>query len=402
MALKPSSKLIRIYLVLIVGLIAAGVRFYFAERHVIDEDEPTYLKSSLSYANFLRAGNYEQVALYEVNKQHPPLSKILNGLILLTQPPLEKMHNKYFNTGIPIQNAEGKPWGMAARYTSVVLGTIASMLIAAFDPLAGFFFATQSLVAISTSVVGLEALPLLTSFLSGVFYLRWSKQSTQNEKPPKTTPAWLAFSAIALGMTAASKYTYSIVGMSVLLHYAITCFREPKLQRLFPQILAWAVISLLAFFVFDPYLWPDPLSRLRNSVLFHVGYTQSTTVSAAGFPFWQPLVWLSTPFYSLYPIYQGKIIFSLDRLISIFALAGLAGLWRKEDYQDNPTRLEGSNFYFIWLVIGLVVLLAWPTKWPQYVLIIMVPLCFSASRGAQTAYRWSKMMVLTITRKPTR
>jgi hypothetical protein len=411
---NPPRKLIHLVLVLFVGLIALGVRLYFAERHVIDEDEPTYLKAAINYANILRAGDYSQLAWHEENYQHPPLAKILDGLVLLTQPPLAKMHNKYFDTGLPIQTAEGRPWGMAARYTSVILGTVTSMVIAIFDPLAGLFFATQSLVAISTSVVGLEALPLLTSFLCGIFYLRWCRQNLRADDSPKYAPVWLALSALTLGMTAASKYTYCIVGVAIILHFIITSIRQPKLRKLAPQFMVWAGFSLLAFFAFDPYLWPHPIQRLQKSLLFHVKYSESSNVSGAGFPFWQPLIWLSSPYYSFYPIYKNHILFAPDRLIFILALLGMPILWNKDDFGSispdlfagensgkrgffrvNPNRLDGSNFYLIWLVAGLVVLLIWPTKWPQYVLIIMAPLCLSASQGAWMVFNWVKQRALS-------
>jgi arabinogalactan oligomer/maltooligosaccharide transport system permease protein len=39
----------------------------------------------------------------------------------------------------------------------------------------------------------------------------------------------------------------------------------------------------------------------------------------------------------------------------------------------------------MWLAIGLVFLLLWPTKWPQYVLILLFPLCISAAEGFKAA-----------------
>jgi hypothetical protein len=166
----PRSKiLIRLGLIIAIGLVALGMRLYFANRHVIDQDEPTYLNAALRYSTYLHSGQYTWLAWDQENYQHPVLSKILYGIVLLTQDPLAEMHVKNFDAGMPIQSAEGKAWGMAGRYTSAALGTLASLALAVLNPLAGFFFATQSLNVISTSVVGLKALPLLTSFLAGIF-----------------------------------------------------------------------------------------------------------------------------------------------------------------------------------------------------------------------------------------
>jgi len=41
----------------------------------------------------------------------------------------------------------------------------------------------------------------------------------------------------------------------------------------------------------------------------------------------------------------------------------------------------------LWWVIGLAVLLLWPTKWPQYTLIIIVPLCLSAAEALRAGGR---------------
>jgi hypothetical protein len=383
----PRSKiLIRLGLIIAIGLVALGMRLYFANRHVIDQDEPTYLNAALRYSTYLRSGQYTWLAWDQENYQHPVLSKILYGIVLLTQDPLVEMHVKNFDAGMPIQSAEGKAWGTAGRYTSAALGTLASLALAVFNPLAGFFFATQSLNVISTSVVGLEALPLLTSFLAGIFYLGWVKRIS-SEAPSKYASAWLFFSAVALGMTAASKYTYCVVGLAIIIHFFLTSLNQPRLRKYYPHMAAWAVLSLMAFFIFDPYLWPHPVERLRKSLLFHASYSQSSNVTEEPLPFWQPFIWLGTTYYQTYKMYRHQLIFAPDRLIALLALIGLPGLWKRE------------KFYFIWLVSGLVLLLAWPTKWPQYALIVMVPLCVSAAQGVLALFSSGKELARRIIKK---
>jgi hypothetical protein len=44
----------------------------------------------------------------------------------------------------------------------------------------------------------------------------------------------------------------------------------------------------------------------------------------------------------------------------------------------------------VWLAAGLLFLLLWPTKWPQYTLILTPALCLSAVSSLQAAYRWVK------------
>jgi hypothetical protein len=300
--------------------------------------------------------------------------------VLLTQDPLAEMHDRNFDTLMPIQSAEGKAWGLAARYTSAALGALASLALAVVNPLAGLFFATQSLSVISTSVVGLEALPLLTSFLAGVFYLKWVRQIT-GKAPSRYAFLWLASSAVALGMSVASKYTYAVVGLAILIHFVLASASQPRLRSYYAQLAAWTGLALLAFFVFDPYLWPHPVERLQKSLLFHASYSQSSNITEERLPFWQPLSWLSSSYYQVYRDYSQQLTLAPDRLIALLALVGLPALWKRE------------RFYFIWLVTGLALLLAWPTKWPQYVLIIMVPLCISAALGALSIYTWGKTLV---------
>ena len=35
----------------------------------------------------------------------------------------------------------------------------------------------------------------------------------------------------------------------------------------------------------------------------------------------------------------------------------------------------------LWLAVGLLFLLLWNTKWPQYILILSAPLCLAAAEG---------------------
>jgi hypothetical protein len=421
MSQNLSRKLVGLALVLVIGLAALGVRLSFALQHAVGDDEPTYLTSALNYTNFLRDGKYRQLAWHEENYQHPVLSKIVYGVVLLTQPPLDRMHNKYFTTGLPILSAQGRPWAMAARYTSVIIGVISCIVIALVDPLAGLFFATQSLVAISTSLIGLEALPLLTSFLAVIFYLKWFRQNLRAEGPSRSTSGWLALSALALGITAASKYNYCIVGVVILIHYVITCIRQPIFVKLLPWIVIWLALSLWVFLFFDPYLWPDPVVRLKKSLSFNINYPGSPSVNGTELPFWQPLLTLSSPFSAYFPIPMLNTLITPDRLIFILALLGLPGFWKRENrlgsvqpdeisgelfegqdrrspapgiYRFYPAWREGSDIYLIWLALGLVVLMAWPTKWPQYELVIMAPMCLSASQGARMAYNWVKAQAL--------
>jgi arabinogalactan oligomer/maltooligosaccharide transport system permease protein len=65
----------------------------------------------------------------------------------------------------------------------------------------------------------------------------------------------------------------------------------------------------------------------------------------------------------------------LDGLIFIFAVLGLASTWNQD------------RFIAVWLLVDLLLLLGWRTKWPQYVLVATVPLSFAAAEGIKTTAR---------------
>jgi arabinogalactan oligomer/maltooligosaccharide transport system permease protein len=104
-------------------------------------------------------------------------------------------------------------------------------------------------------------------------------------------------------------------------------------------------------------------------VLYHAAYSQSTAVQESYYGFWQPLVYLSLSV----PWHPGVFVIAIDLLISILAIGGLARLWAKE------------RVYGIWLATAILFLMVWPTKWPQYILILTAPLSFAAAEGFK---RW--------------
>ena len=175
-----------------------------------------------------------------------------------------------------------------------------------------------------------------------------------------------------LGLTTASKYPYTMVGVAVLIHWLWDSWpgRSDEDTRSIWQwlrpILAWGSIAAIVFFLADPYLWPDPINRLRDSLGYHGRYaTTAAEVQEANFPIWQPLVWLAQSV----PWHPGVFAISLDAIILLFALVGLKRLWQK------------YRVFALWLIIMLVFLLFWPTKWPQYILMLTAPLALSAVEG---------------------
>ena len=67
-----------------------------------------------------------------------------------------------------------------------------------------------------------------------------------------------------------------------------------------------------------------------------------------------------------------------DFFITLFAFFGIIRLWKKE------------RVFAFWLGLAIFFLLLWPTKWPQYILMLTVPLSLSASEGIKQL--WQSMV----------
>ncbi len=126
-----------------------------------------------------------------------------------------------------------------------------------------------------------------------------------------------------------------------------------------------------AFLALNPRLWHDPAARLADMLLFHVRYSQGYNVQRSGYPWYQPFVWLSRPA----PWHPNVFFYGgLDGIVFWLALAG-AFLERR-----------ARPWVTIWLVGGMAVLLLWPTKWPQYTLVLAPPLCLAAAAALRTIW----------------
>jgi hypothetical protein len=375
-----TRRLLYLAAVLAVVSLAAGLRLFAAAHLAVDYDEPVYLRDAVDYAGFMRTGDFKMLAWSEATYEHPALYKILYGVVLLGHRPLDRLPDKDLPRLAPIASAAAGPWNIAARHLSVLWGTLAVLGVALVNPLAGLFLGIDTLSVKYTSEVYLEALPLLTSLLCVLAYARWFRLASVSHVQVRDTWIWLLLSAVLLGMTAAGKYVYSIVGVVILLHSLLAMFRGRLSHRSIAHLAAWAILSVLMFVAFDPYLWPHPLARLSQSVLFHEQFQDSRLVLQYHYPWWQPLRWLSafSSYYDLGP--RSAFLINADTLIFALALIGLPRLFLRQP------------IFFYWLVVGLAFLLAWTTKWPQYTLIILAPFSMSAAEGLLTLWELARRL----------
>jgi hypothetical protein len=331
-------------LVILIGivLLAAILRGWAVMRLPTDFDEPVYQEVAFDYAEALRAGDLNAIVDYAGNREHPALVKVLYGLVLVTLGE---------DPGMLLA-------GLANRALSASFGTLAVLVLALLDPLAGGLLAAHTLAVKYTSQVYLEALPHLASIGA---VLAFSRVRSGRDH-------WFWLSALALGVTAAGKFTYLPVLFTIL---ALAVW-EKRLR--WHDLLLYGVAALAVFWLLNPTLWHDPIGRLIDSLFFHVRYSQGAHVEAVGYPWYQPLYWLSR---SGPALWHPDVFFyvALDGLIFFLALPGLCWEWRER------------RWVVVWIVTSVVVLLLWPTKWPQYTLVVTPALCLAASTTLRRGYR---------------
>ena len=347
---------------LLLAALAFTLRLRAANLLPIDFDEDDYLLASEQIATALRQGEWTQLRELNYRPEHPQLMKTLFALALAPLPPAPALPDP--DTAAQPVPALPQPHLLTGRLVSAVFGTLAVLALALIQPLAGLFLAGHTYTIKYTSQMMLEGLPLLTGIVAVWAFDR--SQVWRQEKPGWTW--WLALSGMALGLTAAAKYNYAICGLAILgfwLTYQMGHRykeRRSRLGRRLALALAWGMLALLTFIAVLPYLWPDPAGRLLDSIFFHAAYPFSEHVQSSGYSIFQPLIWLSTSV----PWHPAVFPVGFDGFISLLALFGL------------PRLIRERPIYAWWLAAGLMLLFIWPTKWPQYILILITPVTLAA------------------------
>ena len=355
---RPSFAILRRFftprrLLITAVLLAAALRMWALLLLPTDSDEPVYLKAAFDYARLIRAGDWGGLLNYDYNLEHPPLVKLMYAGVILA-----------LGEDVTLERAL-----VATRALSAVMGTLTVLLVGlAGGAPAAVLLAVNTLTVKYTSQAYLEAWPLLTSLVTVLAFVRVRARAAGDGRNPG---AWFWLSAVGLGLTAAGKFTYLPAVIVTVVYLAAREKNLPWRAMALYLALGAAVFALLA-----PSYWPAPVARLAGAVYFHVHYTQAAMeVARAAYPWYQPLIWLSTsPPVDWHPevfFYAG-----LDGPIFLLALGGLQREWRER------------RWLVVWLAAGLLVVLAWPTKWPQYSVMLAPPVCVMAGATARRIYHW--------------
>ncbi len=397
----------KLTLILTIVLLAVLLRGWAVARLPVDFDEPVYARAGLVYAAAFGSGDLSLLRL-DPAPEHPGLVKLLYGGVFLLSPSLREGLGEGQVTEDPLPSplpgGEGTedplpnplPQGEGARVASAVFGVLHVLLLALVSPAAGALLAVHSYTVKYSAQIYLEALPMFTATVCVLSYMaavRSSRKGRQGSKerqedsslrsllpsrPLRELLFW-TISAVALGLTAAGKYIYAVVGLAVAAD-ALWRLAEARRPRGLLVLLGWGGLALLVFFAANPVLWPDPLGNLLDSLAFHTAYAQSAHVQQSGYPWYQPFVWLVAPL----PItwHPGILVTPLDPLTAALGVVGLRPTWRLHDGR--------GRVIVLWWAIGLLFALLWPTKWPQYSLIMTAPMCLCAAAGLERVVEWIK------------
>lgn len=329
-----------------------------AARLPIDFDEDDYMRAGQIFADEIRTGNPGILLENNYRIEHPQFVKILIATVMLSMEPIQRIPELPV-TANPYELMH-RPTLAAVRRMESAFGVLSVTTLALVSPVAALLLATSTWVIKYTSQVMLEAVPLLFSLLGVALYELARSMSNARRR----RLAYLA-SAIGIGLAVGAKYPYAIAGLAIVVDRLRRTRRGESIR--IKDAIGWSAIAALAFFAVNPYLWSDPIGRLIASAAYHPEYATSEQVQSTGFPAWQQLIWLmqSVPWHDAQNIFAVKF----DTWMLPLALVGLIPLAR-----NRPV-------YAIWLGLGAIALLFWPTKWPQYLLTIAVPYALAGAAG---------------------
>lgn len=392
-----------IFFAFIIILIAFSLRLYAAITLPTDYDEPVYYSAARFYAKAIQHDHLERIPAEEYNYEHPTLAKLTYGAVLSILPDDGFISGDVWQKFMfqePIDQTEDPLRLFVLRLVSVIFGTLAVALLVVISPVAALALSVDTIAIKFTSVIYLEAIPIFFSLASVMLINEGTKWMRTNDKL-NFKLHWkevllILLSAICLGAAAACKYQYGIVGFAIVIFFAAWIIRcQPKEVKRYGILAGFCVVALTAFVLTDPYLYSNPIEKLSHSLGFSLDYKNGETVKEAAYPFYQPLVWLSHSVQAFVdrevqpmPSRGNEFLFRLDTFIFILAIIGLPKL-----FKDQP-------LYFLWLILGLLFLLIWNTKWPQYTMLVIVPICFSASEGFTLIMKFIRSLIYKNKLKP--
>jgi len=291
----------------------------------IDWDEPIYMDAALAMSDGVRAGDWAAVLDPTLNREHPGLVKGLYGL-------------GFFGLGPDPDLVERLA---VVRGLSLLAGLGMVLLAVQVHPAAGIAVAVHTLHAKYTCEGYLDAWPAL--WMSMAMMLGWRNRHEFRLRG-------IVLVGLCWGAAIAGKWIHGVPG--IVLIVVLPGWRSR---------VSLAVVALLSAWALDPTMWLDPLGRFMEMAQFHQTYSATVPDSSALTPWITlagggPAVWHP----DVFPV-------TVDGALLVFGLMGLgAGL-----------RSPWGRFLAAWFVIPMAVLMLWETRWPQHLMVLLMPLCMA-------------------------
>ncbi|NDJ87045.1 MAG: phospholipid carrier-dependent glycosyltransferase [Chloroflexi bacterium] len=360
---EKHPRLLRFALIALVVIFAGGIRLAMALSLSEEDDEDEYLIAATRFHAAYEEGSLRAVTQVDENREHPPLVKMLYALAI-EDDELDEMPTERVRSTAPELPDDSL---LNARLQSVAFGTLAVLVVSLISLPAGLILALHSIHVHYTSVAYLDALAVLFSTLAVVFYSRTIQPRqeihTDEREGGSRLRLWI-LSGLCLGIAVAAKYPYAFVGVIMAAH---ALYSRVPLRKL----LLWGIASLLIFFVLNPYIWPDPVSRVQDQLFFHQDYAVE---NGDRHHILGPVRNLSDAWKHLNQVMDSRwmVIFqALDLILLALVIIGAMNTLRE------PSIL-------VWWFFGMMAfLMVWPTQWPQHTMLVIVPYSFVAATGLE-------------------
>jgi hypothetical protein len=365
---RTVSKRPRTAAAFLIGLLAVAaavwVRGTAVERLPSDFDEFAYLPAGFQYAERMTPGRWSEIPSVTANSEHPALVKLAYGAVLrrtgAVQPEWDRVP-----VAKPVPDLARAAFD-GPRKLSALAGVLQVLLEALVSPLGALWLAFDTYHAKYTAQAYVEGIPGLFAILAVLLFERALRQREPEglvPAPASLSPLPLLGAAVMLGLAAAGKYPWGVVVGLALLPFLAWRGRDR------PWLVAGAVaLALLVFGAADPALWPDPIDRLWNSLAYHFTYSQNDHVKRSALPWWYQFYYLTRST----PARWHPGVFPVGWLDMLLLPAAALGV---------PFAARHRPVWLAWAAVGLVCLLLWPTKWPQYTLLVRPPLTVLAGLG---------------------